>query len=104
MAVTTVPAREAAPRIRRALERGGRCTVEAGSRTRMLVHDPAVDRSGARRPWPLGLLGRHEVRYVVLEDAKRVSSHIYARPKLDEAIRYFLRELPPDAPVTITAD
>lgn len=101
MAVTTVPARAAARPIRRALERGARCTVEARGRTRVLVHDPTVDREGPRWPWPLRWLERRQVRYVVLEDEKRVSSHIYTRPRVDEAIRYFLRDLPPDAPVTI---
>lgn len=104
MPVTSVRAGEAAGPIRAALDRGGRCTVEVGGRTRVLVHDPRVDRAGPRWPWPLRLLQRHEVRYVVLDDAKRVSSHIYSRRRMDEAIRYFLRDVGPGQPVAIATD
>lgn len=38
---------------------------------------------------------------MVPESAKRIGSHIDRRPRLDEAIRHVLREVPPDAPVTI---
>jgi hypothetical protein len=94
-------ASEAREEMRRALLAGGSCTVEAGGRRRVLMHDPRVDRPATAWPWPLRLFQRHTVRYVVLDEERRVSSHIYTRPRLDEAIAYFLRDLPAEAPVTI---
>ena len=90
--------------MRRALRRGGRCTVEIGGRRRVLMYDPRVDRPARSWMWPFSLLQSPTVRYVVFEDEKRVSSHIYSRPKLDEAIGYFLRGVEPAATVSIDTD
>lgn len=90
--------------MRQALHNGGRCTLEIGGRRRVLMYDPRVDRPARPWPWPLSLLQSPTVRYVVFEDEKRVSSHIYSRPRVDEAIAYFLRGVEPDAIVTIEAN
>ena len=96
-----VEARDAARHIRDALDMGGTCSVAVGARRRTLVHDPLVDRPGGRLPWPLGMFQKHTVRYVVYEDERRVSSHIFVRNRMDEAIEYFLRDVDPRSAVTI---
>jgi hypothetical protein len=99
-----VVARDAADHIRKALAARGTCSVEVGSRRRTLAYDPRVDAPRERWPWPLRLFQPHTVRYVVYEDARRVSSHIFVRNRMDEAIDYFLRDLPPDAQITVTIE
>ncbi len=96
-----VESRRAAPLIREALRSGGRCTVEVGARRRTLVHDPDVDVPARRLPWPLRMFQTHTVRYVVYEDVRRVSSRIFVRSQMDEAIGYFLRDLDSDTPITV---
>jgi hypothetical protein len=99
-----VGARDAAGLIRKALTARGTCSVDVGSRRRTLAYDPRVDAPRERWPWPLRLFQPHTVRYVVYEDARRVSSHIFVRNRMEEAIEYFLRDLPPDAQITVTIE
>jgi hypothetical protein len=99
-----VAARDAAGHIRKALGERGTCSVGIGPRRRTLAYDPRVDAPRERWPWPFRLFQPHTVRYVVYEDARRVSSHIFVRNRMEEAIEYFLRDLPPDAQITITAE
>ncbi len=100
--VLSVERVHATPMIRRALESGGTCAVAVGSKRRMLVHDPTLDAPERPLPWPFSLLQPHTIRYVVYEDERRVSSHIFVRNRVDEAIDYFLRDVPSDSKVTIT--
>jgi hypothetical protein len=96
-----VVSRHAVPVIRKALRAGGTCTIEMGARSRTLTHDPGIDAPRKPLPWPLRLFQRHTVRYVVYEDVRRVSSHIFVRRQMDRAIGYFLRDVDPDTPITV---
>jgi len=96
-----VEARRAADPIRNALRTGGMCAVEVGSKRRTLMHDPTIDVPRRPWPWPLRLFQPHPVRYVVYEDVRRVSGHIFVRGQIDQAIGYFLRDVGPEAPVTV---
>ena len=100
--VQRLDAADARGAMRRALLAGGSCALEVQGRRRALMHDPRVDRPTRALPWPLSLFQAHTVRYVVLDDERRVSSHIYSRAQMGEAIEYFLRDVAPDAQVTIT--
>ena len=100
--VQRVAASGARESIRRALTAGGSCAVEVQGRRRVLMHDPRLDRPEHLLPWPLRLFQRHTVRYVVLDDERRVSSHIYSRAQMEGAIDYFLRDVPAEAQVAIT--
>ena len=84
-----------------ALRAGGTCSVEVGGRRRVLMHDPRVDRPASPLPWPLSLFQSATVRYVVFDDERRVSSHIYSRRHVGKAIAYFLRGVAPEQEVTI---
>lgn len=99
-----IAARDAAGHMRKALAAHGTCSVGVGSRRRTLAYDPRVDAPHERWPWPLRLFQPHTVRYVVYEDERRVSSHIFVRNRMEEAIDYFLRDLPPDAQITVTME
>jgi len=88
--------------MKKALRLGGQCRVDLPSnRRRTLAHDPLIDAPRARLPWPLSVFQQDTVRYVVTEGDARVSSHIYTRSRVNEAIEYFLRDLEPETRVTI---
>ena len=101
--VHTVEVRRARAAIRQAMREGGECRVELPSnRKRMLAHHPAFAAPRSPLPWPLRLFQQSTLRYVVTEGGQRVSSHLYTRNRVDEAIDYFLRDLPPETRITIT--
>lgn len=98
-----VEARGARAPMKRALRDGGQCRVDLSNRRRRtLSHDPVLDAPSRRLPWPLSVFQQSTVRYVVIEGETRVSSHIYTRNRVDEAIDYFLRDLAPGTRVTIS--
>jgi hypothetical protein len=100
-----IEASRARPAMKTALRAGGACRVAlSGNRKRVLVHHPMLDAPRTKLPWPLSLLQQPTVRYVVSEGDTLVSGHIYRRDHVDEAIDYFLRDLPPSTRVTISAD
>jgi hypothetical protein len=102
MSTTMIEAVEARDAMERALMQGGKCTVEVGTRKRTLVHDPTLDGPLKKLPWPLELFQEHTVRYVVYDDERLVSGHIFVRRQMKDAIDYFLRDVQPHQKVAIT--
>jgi hypothetical protein len=100
--ITMIEALEAREAMERALQQGGKCTVEVGSRRRTLVHDPTLDGPAKKLPWPLELFQEHTVRYVVYDDERLVSGHIFVRRHMKDAIDYFLRDVKPHQKIAIT--
>ena len=100
----TVDAEKAEGPIRRAMQDGGTCSVEAEGRRRMLVHDPSVDAPMRNWPWPFTLFARHQVRLIIYEDNLPSSALAYEKRRIGEAIAYFLGGLPPKAKVIITRE
>ena len=100
-----IEVRRARAPMKRALQQGGACRVElTGNRRRTLVHHPLLDAPHRPLPWPFSLFQQPTVRYMVTEGETRVSSHIYTRNRVDEAIEYFLRDLAPETRVTISRE
>jgi hypothetical protein len=100
----TVDAEKAEAAIRRTMQDGGTCSVEAEGRRRMLIHDPAADTRFRNWPWPFTLMAYHRVRLVIYEDNLPTSSLSYEQDRIGEAIAYFLGGLPPKAKVIITRE
>lgn len=100
----TVDAEKAEATIRRTMQDGGTCSVNAEGRRRMLIHDPAQDRRFRGWPWPFTLWAAHRVRLIIYEDNLPSSSLIYEKARIGEAIAYFLGGLPPKAKVIITRE
>ena len=100
----TLDAEKAEPAVRRAMLEGGMCSVEAEGWRRVLVHDPAVDAPLKRWVWPFPLFSPHRVRFITYEGPMRASTLTYEKNKMEEAIRYFFRGLPPKAKVIITRE
>lgn len=93
---------QAATAMRMALREGGSCSVEANDRRLVLVHDPELDAPLRGWPWPFTLIAPHRVRLLIYEGAMRTSTMTYEKPRIEEAIRYFLAGLPPRAKVVVT--
>ena len=100
----TLDAEKAEAAIRRAMQDGGSCSVEAEGRRRMLVHDPAVDAPLRNWPWPFTLFAPHRVRLIIYEDNLPSSALAYEKDRIGEAIAYFLGGLSPKAKVIITRE
>ncbi|MEO5618586.1 MAG: hypothetical protein ABIS67_12510 [Candidatus Eisenbacteria bacterium] len=98
----TLDAEKAEAAIRRAMQDGGTCAVEAEGRRRVLVHDPAVDAPLRNWPWPFTMIAPHRVRLIIYEDNVSSSSLTYERDRVGDAIAYFLGGLPPKAKVIIS--
>lgn len=99
----SVAASAARPIMRKTMRLGGTCQVElGGGRRRVLVHHPQLDAPRPRLPWPLSLFQQPTIRYVVYEGDALVSSHIYTRRRVGEAIEYFLRDVPAEARIAIS--
>lgn len=100
----TIDADKAEAVVRRTMLDGGTCSVEAEGWRRVLVHDPAMDAPLKRWPWPFSLFSPHRVRFLFYEGTMRASTLTYEKNKLEDAIQYFLHDLPPKAKVSITRE
>jgi len=98
----TLDAEKSEAAIRRVLEDGGSCSVEAEGRRRELIHDPQVDAPLRGWPWPFTLIAPHRVRLVIWEGTMRSGTVTYEKDRINEAVKYFLTGVSPKAKVIIT--